>query len=434
MPAAPACVARRWCFTNYKFDKIELETFCEASLESENALRYICFGDEICPTSGRRHMQGYCELRRPMRGASVQKLLDRLGLDAKCHIEVARELRACNQNYCRKDGGFYEAGSWESGGQGARTDLHPAIDLAKTAPTAWDLIQKFPVEYCKYSRGLDRIRLLAAKRATRAYRPIEVHVYWGDPGTRKTDMTGLNRDHDVFPVNCSDTFPLDNYDGEGTILFDDFYGQLRCADMLSWCNGQYGSVNIKGSAAYRAWTKVYITSNTAPDTWYPNVPQNVRAAFLSRITTVTHVVGACQRPATKYFVLNTLSGERNEVDCNTMASGLAANATAPSAGSPLPAIDDPLVLEAVADFFGETIPVAPRVSDPAPPPGPPEPPARPPTASPRLKGKARKTSRFARGETPLAPLTQQPPRVIDLQAEFNQAWKTTLGNPPVVAS
>lgn len=449
MCAAPSSVARRWQFTNFKFDNIELETFCEAGLESETALRYICFGDETCPDTGRRHMQGYAELHRPMRGSSVQKLLARLGCDPKCHIEVARAHREANLSYCRKEGTFHEAGSWKAGGQGARCDLLPAIEFAKTAPTAWDLIEQFPIEFCKYSRGLDRIRVLAAKRAARHYRPIEVHVLWGDPGTRKTDRTGLNRDHDVFSVACGDTFPFDNYDGEGTIVFDDFYGQLRCADMLSWCNGQYGAVTIKHGAAYRAWTKVYITSNTAPDTWYPNVPQNVRRAFLSRLTTVTHVVGACERPPTKYFVLNTLSNECNEVDCNTRApSSTAQCAPSPVLESPLPFDADSIAV--LRELFGDTDALdklegvmtrdetpEPAAIAPAPPA---EAPAEPPAAAPattkpgatkRLKGKARKraasgprTARDTRGTVEPA----QP--ALSPEDEFRAAYTTTLGRPP----
>jgi len=367
-------------------------------------------------------MQGYAELRRPMRAASVQKLLARLGCDPKCHVEPAYACREHNKNYCGKgeqpheewvrlrergpnwglNAAFYEGGDWESGGQGTRNDITHAVELAKTAPTAWELIEQFPSEYCKYSRGLDRIRVLAAKRAARQYRPIEVHVLWGDPGTRKTDQTGLNRDHDVFPVACGDTFPFDNYDGEGTIVFDDFYGQLRCADMLSWCNGQYGSVTIKGGSAYRAWSKVYITSNTAPDTWYPNVPQNVRAAFLSRLTTVTHVVGASQRPPTRYFVLNTLSGERNEVDCNTTGSPCTATSVSPGVPrSPLLTITDELAVQealALLDDVPVNEPVKITIT-PAP-----NPPIA--TCSPkpngRPKGKSRKLARLARGVAALA--------------------------------
>lgn len=418
-------VARRWTFTNYRFDDVILETFCEKGLETEVALRYICFGDETCPNTGRRHMQGYCELRSPTRRAGVQELLARLGCDPKCHIEPAVKPREAQRKYCSKDGEFYEAGDWKSGGQGARTDLHPAIELAKTACNAWDLIQAFPNEYCKYSRGLDRIRVLASKRAARTYRPIEVHVLWGDPGTRKTDMTGLNRDHNVFPVACGDTFPFDNYDGEKTIVFDDFYGQLRCADMLSWTNGQYGSVTIKGGSAYRAWTKVYITSNTPPDTWYPNVPDNVRKAFLSRLTTVTHVTGKSHRPETKYFTLNTNENTGptacNEVDCNTIGvPPLAETSASGIPSSPLLwSIDDPDVIACALEFLDGT-PGDQMVTQPTISPG-------SHTPKPRPKGKARKLARLARD--PAALPIQEP--VILPKGEHTDITQTTvLGAPP----
>lgn len=62
------------------------------------AERYI-FQEEICPKTERRHLQGYFELKKKQRMASILKALSPF----KPHLEVAKGGRIDNIKYCTKE-------------------------------------------------------------------------------------------------------------------------------------------------------------------------------------------------------------------------------------------------------------------------------------------------------------------------------------------
>ena len=81
----------------------------------------------------------------------------------------------------------------------------------------------------------------------------------------------------------------DGYNKQDTIIFDDFYGQIRMADMLRYLDGYPVQLPIKGGFVWAHWTHVWITSNSDPDTWYTSVPAETVAAFRRRITEIIHM-------------------------------------------------------------------------------------------------------------------------------------------------
>ena len=89
-------------------------------------------------------------------------------------------------------------------------------------------------------------------------------------------------DDNVFLVNCENAnFPFDAYDGEHTILFDDFYGQIPYETLLRYLDRYKVRLNVKGSYTYANWYKVFFTSNMDIMEWYPG--KNIDA-LLRRIT------------------------------------------------------------------------------------------------------------------------------------------------------
>lgn len=76
----------------------------------------------------------------------------------------------------------------------------------------------------------------------------------------------------------------DGYDGEETLLIDEFYGQLKVSRMLALLDGYQCRLPVKGNFTYAQWTKVYITSNTKASEWYTNIPVQVSDALQRRIS------------------------------------------------------------------------------------------------------------------------------------------------------
>lgn len=167
-----------------------------------------------------------------------------------------------------KDGAFVEFGNWNDGGHGARTDLNGIMDLIKANLPKLEVMEEAPHVYSKHIRFCTEYRAACEAEFTKDFRNVEVTVYYGPAGSGKTSRVMDETNRDVFTVNAGETFPFDGYDGEESILIDDFYGTLKYGDMLRILDGHQYRVNIKGGLRYAQWTRVFITSNVPPAEWY----------------------------------------------------------------------------------------------------------------------------------------------------------------------
>lgn len=93
-------LAKCWCFTlhDYTEDEVQyLRHFQDG---------YLIAGHEVCPDTGRKHLQGYVHLNRQKRMRAVKDVLraDRV------HLEVRRGTEEEAIQYCKKEGDFFEVG------------------------------------------------------------------------------------------------------------------------------------------------------------------------------------------------------------------------------------------------------------------------------------------------------------------------------------
>lgn len=248
-------ISRSWCFTlnNYTDDEIE-------KIKKYNS-RYTIYGYET-GKEGTKHLQGYIELSKPTRMSSIKdKISNRL------HLETRRGTRDQARDYCKKEGNFHEIGSWESGGQGSRNDLRKIMKDIKDDKPMLEILEEYPETCAKNMRFIDKYKALTEKESTKEFRKVEVEIIIGDAGIGKTKYC-WDKDPNLFTVEPNNAFPFDGYDGEKTILIDDFYGTLKYCTLLKILDGYQYRVNTKGSHRYAKWTKVFITSNAHPREWY----------------------------------------------------------------------------------------------------------------------------------------------------------------------
>ena len=82
-------------------------------------LRYVVFGIELCPTTGRRHFQGYAQFKEALRMRSVKNIFGRT-----VHVQVQRARDDKDAiEYCKKDGEFYEWGTPAEQGKSREADV-----------------------------------------------------------------------------------------------------------------------------------------------------------------------------------------------------------------------------------------------------------------------------------------------------------------------
>jgi len=244
--------SRNWCFTD--FDNIDFNHVWEQDQDVGKAhdIRYLCVGQEECPTTGREHQQGWVQFTTPRRMGGVKRILenDRLSV------------RPCNGNerqndvYCKKDGDYESWGEFTV--QGERKDLNEIKDMLETGATLYAVANANFKQYCQYHRAFEKYRALKQQSTTPKWRDVNVTLIMGPTGTNKTRFANQMSD---FKIQGSQLKWWDGYEGEKNILIDEYSNEVKITELLALLDGYKLRLPIKGGHTWAAWTNVYITSN-----------------------------------------------------------------------------------------------------------------------------------------------------------------------------
>jgi len=118
---------------------------------------YFCFQTEICPESGREHIQGYVVLKRRSR-------LTTFARNFPSHVEARRGTHAQAVSYCTKEEsrkagtGYTVEGEVPDSAQGSRRDLEQFRDAILSGNSNWELLESFPTEFAKYPKFVQLVR------------------------------------------------------------------------------------------------------------------------------------------------------------------------------------------------------------------------------------------------------------------------------------
>ncbi len=268
--ASPALRSRlrNFVFTINNYTDLDIKT-CD-----DFDCKYMVYGKEVAPSTGTPHLQGYCELPDKM---SFSVLRGRLPQGT--HIEKRKGSAQQARRYCMKDGTFFERGTISK--QGQRTDMEEMYTMVKAGQSDFYIQEALPGAYARGYKALDRMRA-NWRRQERKFAPMEVLIYVGPPGTGKT-RKALEDDPDLFFLPLGKTLWWDGYCDQKTILMDDFYGDVSYKKMLRLLDGYKFDLPIKGGFVRKRYSRVVITSNTMPSTWWPM--QDMKA-FTRRVTSI----------------------------------------------------------------------------------------------------------------------------------------------------
>lgn len=260
----------RWCFTSFKDDFSPDPT----------AFRFLCYQREICPSTGRPHWQGYCELNKQLRLGSVQELLG----DPVVNCRIARGNAQENRDYCSKseskvDGTYVEFGTPARSGK----PTQQVVEMVKEGKSNLEIIDELPSALI-HIKKMNEYRFEVYKEKANHWRDVSVFVYWGETGSGKTrrvyDTYGYEH---VFKLSIHDhACWFDGYVDQKVLLIDDFYGQIQFFFLLQLLDGYPMRLPIKGGHAWALFDTICITSNSHPNDWYPNVIGERRNALQRR--------------------------------------------------------------------------------------------------------------------------------------------------------
>lgn len=248
-----------WCFTINNPGEGDAEAL-EYCFEESQA-RYLIFQKE----KGEKetiHYQGYFFFE------TIKSLKQCKEISSTAHWEIAKGTPYQNKQYCSKKDTWLE-GPYEFGElpeKGKRTDLLAVKEALDRGDSMDQISEDHFAAYCRYARGFKEYRLLHhPHRNWEMY----IEVIWGPSGVGKSR-------------SCQDEYPeaywksknsglqqfWDGYNGEETIIIDEFYGWLSWDYLLRLLDRYPLNLDIKHGTVPISAKKIIITSNTHPKDWY----------------------------------------------------------------------------------------------------------------------------------------------------------------------
>ncbi len=265
---------RAWCFTVGNFTDAEVLSI--RRLQQNSKVRYLVCQQELAP-SGLQHLQGYLELFRACRIPMVRKLISK-----RVHWENRQGSQAEAIAYSKKLDTRVSEGIVIEFGTPARSKC--SVDLVQSVidgASIKDLAMDFPMEFIKNHGGIKALKETLAEKRTW---PMEIIIYWGSTGTGKT-YTAWQKWPEAYSVSwpVGGTWWWQDYDGEETVICDEFADQIKLQNMLRFLDRTAFRVFYKGGSTEFRSKRIVICSNFDPQDWYDKAKQVGRDALKRRL-------------------------------------------------------------------------------------------------------------------------------------------------------
>jgi len=249
--------AKYWCFTSY----VE-----EGGLPQglTDGVTYLVYQREVCPTTNREHYQGYLELESRQRLQGVKRILG----DPAAHLEIRKGTGPQAADYAKKEetrkAGTepHEYGDISTVTPGQRTDLLDLKTAVDEGKSELEIAEDHFPAWAKHYKAVERYKRL--KTEARNFKS-EVFILAGDTGVGKSRLA-----REQFP----DAYwkPRGNwwcgYEGQETVVIDDFYGWLPWDFLLRLTDRYPLLVETKGGMAQFVAKRIIFTSNKPYMDWY----------------------------------------------------------------------------------------------------------------------------------------------------------------------
>ncbi|UYD39133.1 MAG: replication associated protein [Wigfec virus K19_645] len=263
---------RAFTFTINTFDE---ET--EEKLQAHDC-RYIIYGYELAPTTGRPHFQGYVYYDNARTPLAVSK-------DIKGHIEVAKGAPDQNYDYCSKDGSYYERGLRPISDKAKGINEKERFKRARESAIAGDFASIPDDLYTRYQASYKRMRREDAPRPTDLEKRDTYGVWiYGPPRTGKSHKAR----HDYGDVYLKDINKWwDAYDGQANVLIDELapeHAPFMTNFLKKWVDRWTFSAECKGGRILARPQLIIVTSNYSIQEVFPSGID--RDAILSRFEVI----------------------------------------------------------------------------------------------------------------------------------------------------
>lgn len=249
----------------------------------ESGVTYLMYQEEVAPTTGTYHFQGYLECDSPRGWSWFSDILE------GCHWTKARGTAQENLEYCTKDesrvGDIQYIWGTISPGQGRRNDIVDLRDAIKSGKRGREIYDDDALlgAAVRYSRGMDK--LLEAYSSAECRDGLRVIFHYGRAGTGKTHCAHVDGAYYLDGANGY----WNGYNGEKILVLDEFSGSTLPPLMLQrLCDKKPFRANVKGSFVACNATTIHICSNYLPSQWWSEKTKYDEEAIYRRIDEVHH--------------------------------------------------------------------------------------------------------------------------------------------------
>ena len=106
--------------------------------------------------------------------------------------------------------------------------------------------------------------------------------YWGATGTGKSRRAWDEAGLDAYPKDPRTKF-WDGYRGQEHVVMDEFRGAIDIGHILRWLDRYPVIVEVKGSSVVLKASKIWITSNLHPRSWFMELDEITYLALERRL-------------------------------------------------------------------------------------------------------------------------------------------------------
>lgn len=200
------------------------------TLIGTNGVRFLAYGLETCPTTGRQHHQGWICFKSQISTStkSICKIAKLLG---NAHVEPMYGSLKDSNNYCSKEDTLHKFGDEPK--QGDRSDLKDVIKRIRDGETtSEEICLEDPVYFHMYGRTIQKAEDIHLRKRFRQWQTKGIW-YYGN--------TGAGKSHLAFEGYSPDTHyskPLqenwwDGYTGQRVVILNEFRGEISFSELLS---------------------------------------------------------------------------------------------------------------------------------------------------------------------------------------------------------
>lgn len=276
-----------WCFTVFNYND---DTFRKFEDIKEFTVYWV-YGKEVCPSTGRLHLQCYLAGKKQITLPTIRKWF---GADAKYF--VCKGSPEQNRNYCIYDGDFTEWGvlppdGRKKGGASTQAKWKSIADLAVNRDMK-TIMDTYPREAVTSYRNLKQIGYDFGVVPDDLTKPCGEWIY-GKSGVGKS-FTARKENPGAYLKMMNKWW--DNYENEDVVILEDFdpaYVQSMSYFLKIWADAYAFRVEIKNHTVSIRPKKFVVTSQYSLEQLFRD-PEMLEA--IKRRFTVRHLIELTSQP------------------------------------------------------------------------------------------------------------------------------------------